>query len=138
MEASLKKEKAMGLKQSINQHHHGSDLHDHPVPPAKPKFSSQEKLIIRLERFLQHNFEHADMLSRWADEVERWGDLPTAKLIHTAETSSYTLNKPLEKAIARLKKETRATDSKRSRPRIPKNPLASDSPRPKAAYTEKR
>jgi hypothetical protein len=105
---------------------------------VKQKPSSREKLIIRLERFLQHNLEHADMLARLAEEAGCGGDLPTAKLIHTAEASFFDLNKPLEKAITRLKNEAGDSDPKRGRSRMPKKQSAPDNPQPRAAFSEKR
>jgi hypothetical protein len=128
----------MVSKQTTPPHHHGSGLHDHPVPPVKPKPSPREKLIIRLERFLQHNLEHADMLARWAEEAESWGDLPTAKLVHTAEASFFALNKPLEKAIVRLKNEACDTDPKKSRSMIPKMSSVPDRLLPGATGAKKR
>lgn len=128
----------MGLKQTITQHDHGSDLHGHAVPPMKQKPSPREKLIIRLELFLQHNLEHADMLERWAGEAEHWGDLSTAKLIRTAEASFFALNKPLEKAVLRLKNETKALDPKRSGSRSLKSPSVSGRAGLGAAGVEKR
>jgi hypothetical protein len=52
-------------------------------------------LIIRLERYVQHNLEHAEMLERMAEEAERWSGLETARLIRTAEDNIFLQNKPL-------------------------------------------
>jgi len=93
----------MVSKKTPTIHDHGSGPHVHPVTPVDGPPSRKEKLIIRLERYIQHNLEHAEMLERMAEEAERWNGLETARLIRTAEDNIFLQNKPLEKAAVLLK-----------------------------------
>jgi hypothetical protein len=93
----------MVSKKTTTTHDHGTGHHIHPVTPAEGHPSRKEKLIIRLERYIQHNLEHAEMLERMAEEAERWNGLETARLIRTAEDNIFLQNKPLEKAALLLK-----------------------------------
>jgi hypothetical protein len=97
----------MVSKKTPTIHDHGSGPHVHPVTPAEGSPSRKEKLIIRLERYVQHNLEHADMLERMAEEAERWSGLETARLIRTAEDNIFLQNTPLERAALILKTSKR-------------------------------
>jgi len=105
----------MALKKTTPFHDHGSGSHVHPVTPAEGSPSRKEKLIIRLERYVQHNLEHADMLERMAEEAERWSGLETARLIRTAEDNIFLQNKPLEKAAVLLKTSKRRQGTENGR-----------------------
>ena len=85
----------MASNKTPTTHGHGSGPHVHPVTPAEGSPSRKEELIIRLERFVQHNLEHAEMLERMAEEAARWKGLETARLIRTAEDNIFLQNKPL-------------------------------------------
>jgi len=97
----------MVSKKTTTTHDHGSGSHVHPVTPAEGSPSRKEKLIIRLERYVQHNLEHAERLERMAEEAERWSGMETARLIRTAEDNIFLQNKPLEKAALLLKTSKR-------------------------------
>jgi hypothetical protein len=70
----------MVSKKTTTIHDHGSGPHVHPGTPAEGSPSRKEKLIIRLERYVQHNLEHAELLERMAEEAERWSGLETGSL----------------------------------------------------------
>ena len=98
----------MVSKKTTTTHNHGSGPHVHPLTPAEGHPSRKEKLIIRLERYVQQNLEHADMLERMAKEAERWSGLETARLIRTAEDNIFLQNAPLEKSALLLKTSKRS------------------------------
>jgi hypothetical protein len=83
----------MVSKKAPPSHDHGSGPHVHPMPPAEESPSRKEKLIIRLQRYVRHNLEHAEMLERMAAEAERWSGLETAQLIRTAEDNIFLQKK---------------------------------------------
>ena len=112
----------MVSKKTPTIHDHGSGAHVHPVTPAEGSPSRKEKLIIRLERYVQHNLEHADMLERMAEEAERWSGLETARLIRTAEDNIFLQNKPLEKAALLLKTSNRRKGTGNGHPSDPGTP----------------
>ena len=98
----------MVSKKTTTTHDHGSGSHVHPVTPAEGSPSRKEKLIIRLERYVQHNLEHAERLERMAEEAERWNGLETARLFRTTEDNIFLQNTTLEKAALLLKNACQA------------------------------
>ena len=92
------------------------------MTPAEGPPTRKEKLIIRLERYIQHNLEHAEMLERMAEEAERWNGLETARLIRTAEDNIFLQNQPLEKAALILKSERKRKGAAKESPSIPETP----------------
>ena len=111
----------MVSRKTTTIHDHGSGPHVHPVTPAEGPPSRKEKLIIRMERYIQHNLEHAEMLERMAAEAERWSGLETARLIRTAEDNIVLQNKPLGKAAFLLKNAGNRDLGKRL-PSVPEAP----------------
>jgi hypothetical protein len=118
-------------------HHHGSGFHLHPVPLAEKIPSRKEKLIIRLERYVQHNLEHAELLERLAEEAERWSGLETARLIRTAEDNIFLQNKALEKAAVILNSDKKRRDTEKGSPVLPETTPA-PAPRRKCASGKER
>jgi hypothetical protein len=112
----------MVSKKTSTIHDHGSGSHVHPVTPAEGSPSRKEKLIIRLERYVQHNLEHAELLERLAAEAEGLGNLPTARLIRTAEDNIFLQNKPLEKAALILKSDRKRKGAAKESTSIPETP----------------
>jgi hypothetical protein len=127
----------MVSKKTTTIHDHGSGPHVHPVTPAEGLPSRKEKLIIRLERYIQHNLEHAELLERMAEEAERWSGLETARLIRTAEDNLFLQNKSLEKAAVFLKNAENRKDSGKGRPSVPEPPSGPAHHR-KGDYEKKR
>ena len=112
----------MVSKKTTTPHNHGSGPHVHPVTPAEGSLYRKEKLIIRLERYVQHNLEHAELLERLAEEAERWNGLETARLIRTAEDNIFLQNQPLEKAASLLKNAGNRRGLGKGRPSVPETP----------------
>jgi hypothetical protein len=127
----------MVSKKTTTIHDHGSGPHVHPVTPAEGPPSRKEKLIIRLERYIQHNLEHADMLERMAAEAERWNGLETARLIRTAEDNIFLQNQPLEKAALILKSDKKRKCTEKGSPSLLETP-PDPAPRRKCASGKKR
>jgi hypothetical protein len=127
----------MATRKSIPHHDYGSGSHVHPVTPAERSPSRKEKLIIRLERYVQHNLEHAEMLERMAAEAKRWSGLETARLIRTAEDTIFLQNKPLGKAAVLLKNDENRGGLGKGRPSVPETP-SGPAPRRKGDCEKKR
>lgn len=127
----------MALIKPSTHDRHGSGLHLHPVSLAEKPPSRKEKLIIRLERYVQHNLEQAELLERLAEEAERWSGLETARLIRTAEDNIFLQNKALEKAAVILNSDRKRKDTEKGSPSIPETP-PNPAPRRKCASGKER
>ena len=112
----------MVSKKTTANHEHGPGSHVHLMTPAEGPPSRKEKLIIRLQRYVQHNLEHAEMLERIAEEAEGWSGLETARLIRTAEDNIFLQNQPLEKAIMFLKSDKKKKGTEKGLPSIHETP----------------
>ncbi|HQN17628.1 MAG TPA: hypothetical protein PKV86_00750 [Syntrophobacteraceae bacterium] len=87
-------------------HHHGPDDHccEHAIGPVKAlSLSAKEKLIIRIDRFLKHNSEHADHYRELADTAVAVGGEEAARQIRAAMACIIRQNEHLEQALVQLK-----------------------------------
>jgi hypothetical protein len=109
----------MALKKSAAHHHHGLHLQVYSDTTLGKTLSRREKLVIRLDRYVQHSLEHAGLLERMAEEAEGCQEMETARLIRTAEKNLFLQNRSLEKAALILKSETEKKPPGKKSPAAP-------------------
>ncbi len=93
------------VSEGESHHHHGAadHCHDHDSGTVKAlPLSAKERLIIRIDRSVQHNSEHADFYGELADAAVALGGEEAARQIRAAITCITRQNEHLKKALAVL------------------------------------
>lgn len=88
-----------------HHHHHGTSDHCHDHHSGQVKglpLSARERLIIRLDRSMQHNSEHADLYGEMADAAAAAGEEEAARQIRAAIPCITRQNEYLKKALVVL------------------------------------
>ena len=62
----------------------------------------EEKAIIRIEHWLRHNESHLEEYKRFAEDLDRAGNLETAQYIQEMAALMAVSNECLKKALASL------------------------------------
>jgi len=79
----------------MNEHHH----------PAPEGLSFNEKMVLRIEHWIQHNRDHAETYKNWARNAKANGLENAARLLEEAAGMTESLNGKLEQALEKIREK---------------------------------